>query len=83
MAGDDNVNDNKGGALGDLVKAESMIQLAVAIPIGCGIGAFLGYLGDKHFHTGWMIVVGILVGAAGGFIQIFRAASGYLKRDGN
>ncbi len=70
----------KSGALGDLVKAESMIQLAVAIPIGCAIGGGLGYLADQHFHTGWIVVVGILLGAAGGFIQIFRAASSYLKR---
>lgn len=69
------------GALGDLVKAESMIQFAIALPAGCVIGWLLGSLLDRHFHQGWIGVVGILLGAAAGFIQIFRTASGYLKRD--
>ena len=69
------------GTLGDLVKAESMIQLALALPAGCLIGALAGSALDKHFHTGWIAVVGILLGAAAGFIQIFRTASRYMKRD--
>lgn len=71
-----------GGALGDLVKAESMIQLALVLPIGCVLGWLAGNALDKHFGTGWMGVVGILLGAVGGFIQIFRMASGYLKKGG-
>jgi len=69
------------GPLGDLVKAESMIQLALVLPGGCLIGALAGLALDKHFHTGWMVVVGILLGAVGGFIQIFRTATRYMKRD--
>ena len=68
------------GALGDLVKAESMIQLALVLPIGCVLGWLAGSALDKHFGTTWIGIVGILLGAAGGFIQIFRMASGYLKR---
>lgn len=68
------------GGLGDLVKAESMIQLALILPIACGIGWLVGSQLDKHFHTSWMMVVGILLGAAAGFLQIFRTASSYLKR---
>ncbi len=67
--------------MNDLVKVESMMQLALALPAGCLIGWFAGDALDKHFHTGWMGVVGILLGAAAGFIQIFRTASRYLKRD--
>ena len=69
-----------GGGLQDLVKAESMIQLALVLPIGCVLGWLVGAALDKHFGTGWMGIVGILMGAVGGFIQIFRMASGYLKR---
>ncbi len=79
MADDDKKNGMTGG-LGDLVKAESMIQLAIALPMGCAIGGGLGWLADRHFHTGWIVVVGILLGAVGGFIQIFTTASRYLKR---
>jgi F0F1-type ATP synthase assembly protein I len=68
--------------LGDLVKAESMIQLALMLPAGCLIGALGGTALDKHFHTGWIAVVGILLGAAAGFVAIYRTASRAMKRDG-
>ena len=68
------------GALGDLVKAEAMIQLAIALPAGCLIGWLLGSWLDRHFHQGWIGVAGIVLGAVAGFIQIFTTASRYLKR---
>ncbi len=71
----------KGGAFGELVKAESMIQLAIALPAGCLIGWLAGAWLDQHFHQGWIAVVGILVGAAGGFLQIFFTASRFLRKD--
>lgn len=71
----------KSGALGDLVKAESMIQLAIALPAGCLIGWLIGAWLDKHFHQGWIAVVGIVLGAVAGFVQIFVTASRYLKND--
>ena len=78
---DDTQPKKKGtGALGDLVKAESMIQLALVLPIGCVVGWAVGSWLDHKFGTSWMQIVGILLGAVGGFIQIFRMASGYLKR---
>ena len=69
------------GPLGELVKAESMIQLAIALPAGCVIGWLIGAWLDRHFHQNWMGIVGILLGAAAGFMQIFVTASRYLKRD--
>jgi F0F1-type ATP synthase assembly protein I len=69
----------KGSFLKDYVKAESMVQLAIAIPVGCLIGWLLGSWLDRHFHQGWIAVVGILIGAAGGFIQMIATASRYLK----
>ena len=69
------------GALGDLVKAESMVQLALVLPAACVLGGLAGSALDKHFHTGWMAVTGILLGAAAGFTQIYKMASKYMKRD--
>ena len=69
-----------GGALGDLVKAESMIQLAIALPAGCVIGWLIGAWLDRHFHQNWIGIVGIILGAIGGFMQIFWTASRFLKR---
>jgi F0F1-type ATP synthase assembly protein I len=67
------------GALGDLVKAESMIQLAIALPAGCVIGWLGGSWLDHHFHQSWIAIVGIVLGAIAGFVQIFRTASRYIK----
>ena len=66
-------------ALKNYAKAEQMVQLALAIPIGCLLGWAFGAWLDKHFHTSWISIVGILVGAAGGFLQIFTVAARYLK----
>ena len=71
----------KGGSLGDLVKAESMIQLAIALPAGCVIGYLLGAWLDRHFHQTWIGIAGILLGAVAGFLQIFLTASRFLKRN--
>ena len=70
------------GTLGDLVKAESMIQVAIGLPAGCLIGWLAGHWLDGKFHQGWIGVVGILLGAVGGFIQIFTIANRYMKSSG-
>jgi F0F1-type ATP synthase assembly protein I len=79
--GDKSARGGGKGPLGDLVKAESMVQLAIALPAGCVIGWLAGSWLDKHFHQGWISIVGILLGALAGFVQIFRTASRYLKND--
>ena len=66
--------------MSELVKAESMIQLAIALPAGCVIGWRLGAWLDRHFHQHWMGIVGIVLGAIGGFLQIVTTAARYLKR---
>jgi ATP synthase protein I len=67
------------GTLGDLVKAESMIQLAIGLPASCLIGWLAGHWLDGRLHQNWIGVVGILLGAVGGFIQIFTVASRHMK----
>ena len=78
---DDGNGGKKSGALGDLVKAESMLQLALMLPAGCLIGALAGTALDKHFHTGWIAVVGILLGSAAGFVQIFKMVAVAMRKD--
>ena len=74
-------DEKQGGGLKDLVTAESMIQLAIALPAGCLIGWLVGSWLDRHLHQGWISIVGILLGALAGFVQIFRTASRYLKNN--
>jgi len=69
----------QGGSLGDLVKAESMIQLAIALPLGCVLGWLFGHWLDGKLHQNWIGVVGILTGAAAGFLQIFTTAKKFMK----
>ena len=73
-------DDEKKGALRELVRAESMIQLAIALPAACVIGWLVGSWLDRHFHQNWMGIAGIVLGAIGGFMQIVTMASRYLKR---
>ncbi len=78
---DDSTNPTKSKrALGSLVQAESMIQLALAIPVGSFVGILLGSWLDRHFHQHWMAVTGLFLGAAGGFIQIFTSLARMSKR---
>jgi ATP synthase protein I len=69
-----------GGSLREMVTVESMVQIALALPICCVIGWFGGAALDEHFHQSWIGMVGILLGAVAGFIQIFRTASKYMNR---
>ena len=68
------------GGLGNLVKAESMVQLALAVPAGCFAGLLIGALLDRHFHRHWIAVALMILGSIGGFIQIFTTMSKTLSR---
>jgi len=81
MADDDNNPQKPTGPLNDLVKAESMIQLALILPAACILGGLAGTWHDKHFHQNWIAVTGILLGAAAGFTQIYKVAARQMKRD--
>jgi len=78
---DDKTPGKPKGALGDLVKAESMIQLAIALPAGCVVGWLLGGLVDRHIGTRYGEIFGIVIGAVGGFIKIYQTARKYMKDD--
>lgn len=77
MAMDDNKKQHS--ALKDFAKAESMVQLAIVLPIACVVGWFLGSLLDRWLHQHWLYLAGIVVGAVAGLIQMYRVASGYMR----
>jgi F0F1-type ATP synthase assembly protein I len=54
--------------------------MALAIPAGCFVGLGIGYLLDRHFHTKWIAVFLMLLGAAGGFLQLFTGLARMSKR---
>jgi F0F1-type ATP synthase assembly protein I len=47
-------------------------QIAFVIPAAVVIGLFLGKLLDYWLHTRWLFLVGIIIGATAGFIDVIR-----------
>jgi F0F1-type ATP synthase assembly protein I len=80
MADESNIPPKKYGGLRDYVKAEQMVQLALAVPAGCFVGLLFGSWLDRHFHQHWISVAGMLLGSAAGFVQIFTTISRISKR---
>ncbi len=61
--------------LGGLVRAESMVQIALALPLSTIIGWVIGDAIGRHFHAVWPAIVGLILGAIAGFVQIIRIAN--------
>lgn len=47
-------------------------QIAFVIPAAVVIGLFLGKLLDYWLHTKWLFLVGLIVGAIAGFVDVIR-----------
>ncbi len=50
-------------------------QLAFMLPAGTVAGWLLGSLLDRWMHTSWISIVGLLLGTAGGLIELIRQVS--------
>ena len=55
--------------------------LAFLLPSATFVGYAIGYSLDKAFGTHWMYLVGLLLGIAGGFIQLIRQLLRDTKND--
>jgi len=47
-------------------------QIAFVIPAAVVVGLFLGKLLDWWLHTKWLFLVGIIIGAIAGFMDMVR-----------
>jgi ATP synthase protein I len=47
-------------------------QIAFILPAAVVVGLLLGKLVDYWLHTHWMFLVGIIIGAVAGFVDIIR-----------
>jgi ATP synthase protein I len=63
---------SKDGALHSLVRIESLIQLALLLPAAVVIGWAIGLALDRWLHQHWINILGLILGAVAGFVQIFR-----------
>ncbi len=62
-----------------LVQVESMVQLALMLPIATVVGWLIGAGLDKWLHQHWIYIPGLILGAAAGFVQIFRVVLAQAK----
>jgi F0F1-type ATP synthase assembly protein I len=60
------------GGMDTLIRAEKMTQIAFILPAAVLVGWLSGAGLDKWLHTGWIYLVGIVLGVVAGFVQIFR-----------
>jgi ATP synthase protein I len=67
------------GAMKSLVQVESLVQLALMLPIATVVGWLIGAGLDKWLHQHWIYIPGLLLGAAAGFVQIFRVVLAQAK----
>ena len=60
------------GPMASLVKAESLMQLAFLLPAAVFLGWIAGVWLDHLFHTSWIYIAGLILGAVAGFAQMIR-----------
>jgi F0F1-type ATP synthase assembly protein I len=47
-------------------------HMGMILPASVVVGLAIGTVLDKHFHTKWMTLTGLLVGAVAGFAELIR-----------
>jgi ATP synthase protein I len=62
----------KGSAVQSLVRVERLIQIALLLPAATVVGWLIGMGLDRWLHQTWVSVVGLILGAAAGFVEVFR-----------
>ena len=62
-----------------LVQVESLIQLGLMLPVATMVGWLIGVGLDKWLHQHWIYIPGLILGAAAGFVQVFRVVLAQAK----
>ena len=60
------------GAVEAVMKAEKLTQIAFILPVAVLVGWLLGAGLDRLLHQHWIFVLGLILGAVAGFVQLFR-----------
>jgi F0F1-type ATP synthase assembly protein I len=58
-------------------------SLAIALPACTFVGYAIGYGLDRLFHTHFLYLVFLILGIAGGFVQLVRQVSRDTRSDGS
>ena len=68
----DEARQSRDGAMKSLVQVEKLIQLALMLPVATVVGWLIGAGLDKWLHQHWIYIPGLILGAAAGFVEMFR-----------
>ncbi len=79
----DKPQDGRKTALRELMQAETMMQIALILPLSTIIGWALGDFLDQKLHQSWIAMLGLAFGVAAGFIQVIRMANHANRSDDN
>ena len=77
----DKPQDGRKTALRELMQAETMMQIALILPLATIIGWALGEFLDHKLHQSWIAILGLGLGIAAGFIQVIRIANHVNRSD--
>ena len=55
-----------------LARAAEYSSLAMVLPVSTFVGYLIGYYLDKAFGTSWLRILFLILGSAGGFVQLIR-----------
>jgi F0F1-type ATP synthase assembly protein I len=57
-----------------LLQAAKYSHVALALPAATFVGWLLGTMMDRWLHTGWIYILGLVLGIVAGFVELARAA---------
>jgi F0F1-type ATP synthase assembly protein I len=60
---------------GSLVQLARYSQLAFVLPAATLVGWLIGAALDRWLHTGWLYLVGLIVGIVAGFVELIRTVT--------
>lgn len=66
-----------------MVQVGEYTGLAFLLPAATCIGYAIGYLLDRAFHTHFLYILFLILGAVAGFVQLIRQATRDMRDDGS
>jgi F0F1-type ATP synthase assembly protein I len=64
------------------VQVSRYVGLAFILPVSTFVGYAMGWGLDRLFHTHFVYLIFLALGAAAGFIEVFRVLAAESRRDG-
>ena len=67
--------DKQDGDKKNWVKIANYAELAIVFPAATVVGWLIGAALDRWLHTGWISIVGLILGIAAGFVELVRTVT--------